>query len=138
VSLLFTIAASATATALYATINAAFKSSLKAYGVTGTMGQNMFAATWLAVAFSLAASLFWLISSCCCSGRSPYNHRHRNERPVAEKAPYTYEPLGPDSHTPYGAYDTSYPAPPMQTHGNNMPMQNMNTNTHAYEPFRHV
>lgn len=96
------------------------------------MGKNIFVTTWLATAFALAASLFWVISTCCCSGRSPYNHSKRHKGGVtAEKAPYTYEPLGPNgpsgTQAPYGPYthDTSYPPPP-PTHGN------------AYEPFRHV
>lgn len=136
-ALLFTIAASVTSTALFVILKGAFNSAFKAYNISGDMGKNMFAATWLAVAFSLAASLFWLISSCCCSGRSPYNHRHRNDRGVsAEKAPYSYEPLGPNSTTPYGAYNTAYPSP---SHGNNVPMQNMNGPGYAaYEPFRHA
>lgn len=135
-SLLFTIAASVTSTALYVTLKGAFDKLFKGYGITGDMGKNMYAATWLAVAFSLGASLFWLISSCCCSGRSPYNHRSRHNPISAEKAPYTYEPLGPNSHTPYSSYDTSYPPAPMPAYGNNVPMHNMHTN--AYEPFRHV
>lgn len=94
------------------------------------MGKNIFVATWLAVAFSLGATLFWFISSCCCSGRSPYNHNNRHKGGItAEKAPYTYEPLGPQgTQAPYGPYahDTSYPPPP-PVHGNR-----------AYEPFRHV
>lgn len=98
---------------------------LEKYHVYGNMGKNMLATTWLATAFSLAAALFWVISSCCCSGRSPYNKsdRHAGAAGIpAEKAPYTYEPLGPNGHY---AHDTSYPAP---THGR----QN------AYEPFRHA
>ncbi|RJE23686.1 integral membrane protein [Aspergillus sclerotialis] len=107
--------------------------AFKSYGISGSIGKNMFAATWLAVVFALGACLFWLISSCCCSGRSPYNNRNKNTRGVsAEKAPYTYEPLGPDSRTPYGAYNTSYPPAP----GNNVPMHDMGRP--GYEPYRHV
>lgn len=95
------------------------------------MGKNIFATTWLATAFSLAAALFWVISTCCCSGRSPYNksQRHTGAAGIpAEKAPYTYEPLGPNGPAaPYGPYshDTSYPPP---THAQK----------NAYEPFRHA
>ena len=139
VALLFTAAAYITSTALFVTLDGVFNSAFKSYGISGSVGKNMFAATWLAVVFSLAACLFWLISSCCCSGRSPYNHRNKNARAVsAEKAPYTYEPLGPDSRTPYGAYNTgayntSYPPPPP---GHNVPMHDMGRP--GYEPFRHA
>ena len=97
------------------------------------MGKNIFATTWLATAFSLAAALFWVISSCCCSGRSPYNHSKNAAAGIpAEKAPYSYEPLGPHGTTaPYGPYgqDTSYPPPPPA---------HSNPRTNAYEPFRHA
>jgi hypothetical protein len=99
------------------------------------MGKNIYVATWLAVAFSLAGSLFWIISSCCCSGRSPYHGSSKTRGVTAEKAPYTYEPLGPQANqTPAAFGNTSYPPPP--AHGNQVPMQNMRNN--AYEPFRHV
>lgn len=133
VSFFFTAAASATSTALFAVLTPLFNHELDTYGIKGSMGKNMLATTWLAVAFSLGASLFWIISSCCCSGRSPYNNKQAAGGITAEKAPYTYEPLGPhgSSQTPYGPYshDTSYPPPP-PTHGN--------TRTNAYEPFRHA
>ncbi|KAL5360954.1 SUR7/PalI family-domain-containing protein [Aspergillus floccosus] len=126
VAFLFTAAASATSTALFAVIAGVFNEKLKTAGIVGTMGKNMYVATWLAVAFSLAASLFWMISTCCCSGRSPYNHRNRDATRgvTAEKAPYTYEPLGP-----YGTpvQNTSYPPAPATAQ-----------RTNAYEPFRHV
>ncbi|OJJ89290.1 SUR7/PalI family protein [Aspergillus glaucus CBS 516.65] len=132
VAFFFIAAASATSTALFAVLTPMFNEELSSYGVKGSMGKNMLATTWLAVAFSLAASLFWIISSCCCSGRSPYNHKKDTSGGItAEKAPYTYEPLGPQgrSTSPYGPYshDTSYPPPP-PTHGN----------ANAYEPFRHA
>ncbi|KAA8647414.1 hypothetical protein EYZ11_006073 [Aspergillus tanneri] len=128
VAFLFTTAASVTATAMFATITGVFNENLKDYGIKGSMGKNIFVATWLAVAFSLGAALFWLFSSCCCSGRSPYNHKNKNPRAItAEKAPYTYEPLGTPAVPPYG--NTAYPAPANHNH---------NQQSSAYEPFRHV
>jgi hypothetical protein len=137
IAFLFTTAASVTSTALFATLTGTFNDALKSYGITGQMGKNIYVTTWLAVAFSLGASLFWVLSSCCCSGRSPYNHRDRSPRVTAEKAPYTYEPIGPQGAQPYGNpySNTTYPPAPAH-HGSNVPMQNMRTN--AYEPFRHV
>jgi hypothetical protein len=112
---------------MFATVTGAFNENLKSYGMHGSMGKNIYVTTWLAVAFSLGAALFWMLSTCCCSGRSPYNHKNTPRGVTAEKTPYTYEPLGPQAHTtPYN--NTSYPPPPP-------PAQNR---TNAYEPFRHI
>ncbi|KAL4804788.1 SUR7/PalI family-domain-containing protein [Aspergillus unguis] len=124
---LFTAAASATSTAMFAVIRGVFNDKIKPYGIEGDMGSNIYAATWLATAFSLAAALFWAVSSCCCSGRSPYNHRHGRNRGgiTAEKAPYTYEPVGdayPSPHPPFHPNTPHYNAPQAT----------------AYEPYRHV
>ncbi|KAL4960138.1 SUR7/PalI family-domain-containing protein [Aspergillus stella-maris] len=125
---LFTAAASATATAMFAVISGVFNDKIKPYGIEGDMGRNIYAATWLATAFSLAAALFWAISSCCCSGRSPYNHRHGRNRGgiTAEKAPYTYEPVG------------DYPNPQPPFHHNAAPGYQAPNHTTSYEPYRHV
>lgn len=125
---LFTAAASATATAMFTVILGVFNDKIKPYGIEGSMGRNLYAATWIATAFSLAAALFWSISSCCCSGRSPYNHRHGRNRGgiTAEKAPYTYEPVGdgyPSPQPPFHPSAPQYPAPQQTT---------------SYEPYRHV
>ncbi|KAJ5551459.1 hypothetical protein N7535_000591 [Penicillium sp. DV-2018c] len=144
VSFLFTLAASLTSTIMFSIAKGSLGSALKIYGVEVDMGKNIYAATWLAVVFSLAATIFWMFSTCCCSGRSPYGHKDRyNTRGgiTAEKAPYTYEPIGaahppfgtPQPYTPQQGYSTSYPSP---THGN-APMNN-NQHSSAYEPFRHV
>ncbi|PTU20803.1 hypothetical protein P175DRAFT_0516440 [Aspergillus ochraceoroseus IBT 24754] len=128
---LFTAAASATSTAMFAVITGVINEKLKKYGVVGSMGKHIYVATWLAVAFSLGAALFWALSSCCCSGRSPYSHRDRGVRGVmAEKAPYTYEPI----NSPYSSPQPGYTAPPMQ-HPHPQDPQRAAT---SYEPFRHV
>ncbi|OJJ46925.1 hypothetical protein ASPZODRAFT_1854276 [Penicilliopsis zonata CBS 506.65] len=139
VSLLFTTAASVTATALFATLTGTFNSALKDYGITGSMGKHIYIATWLAVAFSLAASLFWSFSTCCCSGRSPYSHRDgRNTRGgiTAEKAPYTYEPIDHQAHPAAVNPNTAYPPAATTSYGRSAPVNN--TRSNAYEPFRHV
>ncbi|KAL2013242.1 hypothetical protein VTN00DRAFT_767 [Thermoascus crustaceus] len=126
VSAFFTIAASVTATALYAILTGTFNNALKPYQIHGNMGSHMYATTWLAVAFSLGATMFWLLSSCCCSGSSPYRSDKRSRRVTAEKAPYTYERVeSPYGNTPYTGHT-----------GANVPMQNMRSQ--AYEPYRHV
>ncbi|KAJ5602019.1 hypothetical protein N7510_011553 [Penicillium lagena] len=103
---LFTVAASATSTALFVILKGVVEGNLKAYGVTGNLGTNIYAATWLAAAFAIAANIFWLFSVCCCSGRSPYHHKNRGNRIMAEKAPHHYEPVGPQGHHSYEPYRT--------------------------------
>lgn len=142
VAFLFTTAASVTSTVLFSIMKSSAGSALAPYGIELSMGTNMYAATWLAVVFSLGALLFWTFSICCCSGRSPYNHSARERRAgsglVPEKAPYTYEPLGAGAshHTAYGhQYNTSYPG----AGPNEYPMTTTNYGRqNAYEPFRHV
>ncbi|KAK2767609.1 hypothetical protein FQN54_003767 [Arachnomyces sp. PD_36] len=140
VSSFFTIGASITASALYGTLVGTFNSALKPYNIHGSMGRNMYVTTWLAVLFSFGAGLFWVFSVCCCSGRSPYNNRDRNNRGhvTAEKTPYTYEPVSymgaspnPNPYNNSNAYGAN-----AYGQGVNVPMQDMGR-TNAYEPFRH-
>lgn len=109
-------AASITSTALFVVLTGVFNSSLKEYGVKANLGGNLFAASWLAAALSLASSVLWLFSSCCCSGRSsaPRSAPQHNYEKVDMGA-------GSASHTGH----TTAPAPTFD-----------NTNT-AYEPYRH-
>lgn len=128
VSVVFTVAASATSSALFGILVGALKTGLKPFDIHADMGSRMFAATWLASAFSVAGGLFWLFSVCCCSGRSPFSHDDRKGRRgiVAEKAPYTYERVA----SPYQAH----PGAPA---GSSVPMHNMPPQDSAYEPYRH-
>ncbi|KAJ5919802.1 hypothetical protein N7454_009637 [Penicillium verhagenii] len=140
IAFLFTAAASVTSTVIFSVFKGSLGTTLEAYGIKLSLGTHMLATTWLAVAFSLGATIFWLFSVCCCSGRSPYNHKNRGMRGnglTAEKAPYTYEPIGAGAvgAQPFGHHQqTSYPPPPP----NSYPMTNQQQ-PHAspYEPFRH-
>ncbi|KAF3073524.1 SUR7 family protein pun1 [Trichoderma lentiforme] len=116
VATIFMFAASITSTALFVVLTGVFNSSLKEYGVKANLGGNLFAASWLAAALSLASSVLWLFSSCCCSGRSsaPRSAPQHNYEKVDMGA-------GSASHTGH----TTAPAPTFD-----------NTNT-AYEPYRH-
>jgi hypothetical protein len=96
----------------------------------------MLRTTWLAVLFSGAAAFFWFISICCCSGRSPYKGRNRDQKRVkVEKTPYTYERVG----SPYLG--------PQGNGGYSVPLTNVGPSRQsayigpagreaAYEPFR--
>ena len=70
VSSVFIVGFALTATILYSTLAGTFNSALNKYNIRGSLGKNIYVTTWLGVAFSVAAGLFWLLSACCCSGRS--------------------------------------------------------------------
>ncbi|KAL1957608.1 hypothetical protein VTO42DRAFT_5719 [Malbranchea cinnamomea] len=126
VASLFTIAATATATALYGVLAGAIRTGLKPFNIKATLGKDMFVITWFAVFFALAGGLFWLFSVCCCSGRSPYSHDNRGRGILAEKTPYTYERV----HSPYGG--------PAYGAGPSVPLNTMPAHRDAaYEPYRH-
>lgn len=115
----FTAAASITATVLFTILKASVEGPLKPYGIRGYMGARMFATTWLAVVFALGASIFWMFSSCCCSGRDSDNR----DSFAGEKSPYDYGPLGSNHNTAY---------PPPGNHTNDIPMGNT-----GYQPYHH-
>ena len=122
VATLFTLIASIMATAIYGSLVANFNTVLKPYHINGYLGRNMFSATWLAVLFSFAAALFWMFSSCCCSGRT------NRTKAKAGKTPYTYEPV----NSPWAG---------QQQYGQNrapsVPMHNMGHGGHdkSFEPY---
>jgi hypothetical protein len=141
VSTVFTIASAITSTALFAVLTGGINTALKPYEIEASLGTHMLGVTWLAVAFSLASGLFWLLSSCCCSGRSPYHGAKRNNRSViAEKAPYTYERVS----SPYvRPQDTGYDLNQVGGYSSGPGPQVPLTSAHvghqdAYEPYRHV
>ncbi|KAH8821444.1 SUR7/PalI family-domain-containing protein [Xylogone sp. PMI_703] len=110
------LAASITATAIYATLVGTFNTALKPYGVKSSLGGHILAATWLAVLLSGISTAFWLFSACCVSGRSD-----------RVKSKGGYEAV---SH-PYG----SGPAPAVR--GPTVPVVSTGPNLTAYEPYRH-
>ncbi|EAS29293.3 uncharacterized protein CIMG_08039 [Coccidioides immitis RS] len=127
ISTLFTILASITASALYGILAGAINGGLKPFNIKASLGGRMFAITWLATLFAVAGGVFWLFSVCCCSGRSPYDHRDRKARRgmVAEKTPYTYERVA----SPYGGHNMGASATPLN------PMTPAQGS--GFEPYRH-
>ncbi|KAF2814865.1 integral membrane protein-like protein [Mytilinidion resinicola] len=122
VSTFFIFGAAITSTTIYAALAGTFDSVLKPYEIHASMSKQMLGVVWLAVAFSFASGLFWLFSTCCCSGKS------KNKKVTVEKTPYTYERVA----SPYlgaraqGGEDTL----PLN------PMPHAGAPTGAYEPFR--
>lgn len=132
VAALFTVAASVTAITLFAVLKGTFNNVLEEYRVHGDLGRNIYVATFIASAFALAGTLFWLISSCCCSGRSPYHGDRKRGLLGGEKTPYSYERVG----SPYMGPGHTSPLP-TYTPGSHVPMQTYNR-SEAYEPYRQV
>ena len=126
-------------TIVYAVLAGTFNSALKSYNIHGSLGKSMYVVVWLAVAFEGAAGLFWLLSSCCCSGRSERikdygNGGYKNSGygigrgvPV-QNSPYTYDRV--DDAPLFGGQKMG-----LQSQG--VPMVDMGPRNTAYEPFRH-
>lgn len=139
VSSLFIISFALTATALYATLTTTFNLALKKYNIHASLGYNMFLLVWLAVLFSWAAGLFWLFSSCCCSGRSDRIKGYKNSGGKtkgleAQHTPYNYQRV----ESPFlGNSGNQRPSPSHQGPQLGVPMQSMGPRSTAYEPFRH-
>ncbi|KAF2454282.1 SUR7/PalI family-domain-containing protein [Lineolata rhizophorae] len=135
-SSIMTLAAAITSTALYGALVGTFESVLKPYKIHASLGRSSLSVVWLAVGFSWAAGLFWLFSTCCCSGRSSGGKGKgrggdgKRGGVTAEKTPYAYERIG-SPFLPEGANRSQ------QHHGAEVPLQNMGQQASAYEPFRH-
>jgi len=120
---IFALAAAITATAVYGTVTGVFKTVLEPYNIDASMGSRMLATLWIAVAFSIASGFFWLISICCCSGKSPH------KKIAVEKTPYTYERVASPA---FGAQQQGHQMQEWPgTHQNKGP-----AGPTAYEPFR--
>lgn len=118
----FAIAAAATATAMYGTLTGVFKTALDPYSIDISMGSQMLSTLWIGVAFSIGSGFFWLISVCCCSGKSSH------KKMVVEKTPYTYERVAsPAFGGQQGHQMQQWPSSQKQT-----PQMGAT----AYEPFR--
>lgn len=61
----------------------ALKKSFSTYGVTFSTSAHTLVVTWLATVFTMIATLFWLFSTCCCSGSSNPHHRSNRDAPAA-------------------------------------------------------
>jgi hypothetical protein len=75
ISTLFTFLASLTTTILFSTLTGALHTLLNPYNIKVNVGTRALAITWIATALSIGATMFWLFSICCCSGRSNPHHR---------------------------------------------------------------
>ncbi len=122
---LLTLAASALATGIYVTLAGTLNTVLKPYNIHGSVGKRMMMATWLAAVFSLAAGAFWLLSTCCGSGKSDRKDSKGKRGASVEKTPYTYERVD-------GERGGAVPLRELRA-GKNMDGEGR---ARAYEPFR--
>ncbi|KAJ9652497.1 hypothetical protein H2198_008245 [Neophaeococcomyces mojaviensis] len=132
---IFLLTGSSIAIALFATLKSVLNKELEEdYGIRTDIGSRGYVVTWIGTAFALGSGFFWLLSVCCCSGRSPYNPGSKDARRTrAEKTPYTYERVGSPYLGPQG--DQAVPLGNMGHTGYNAgPHSQKQT---AYEPFRH-
>lgn len=116
---IFAIAAAGTATAIYGSLVAVFHSVLEPYNIDASTGSKMLSLLWIAVAFSVASGFFWLVSVCCCSGKSS-----KSKKVVVEKTPYTYERVASPAFQQQ-----------QQQHIGHTPAGHSQSGT-SYEPFR--
>lgn len=135
ISSLFYIAFALTSTILYAVLTGTFNDALTKYNIHGNLGHNIYVATWLGTAFSLGAGLFWMFSSCCCSGRSDRIKGYGDE---SESRNHKYDrvssPLPPGGGFGYGQPAARGYQNPSSHHMAPVGVQRQT----SYEPFRHV
>ncbi|RKF55595.1 putative integral membrane protein [Golovinomyces cichoracearum] len=80
-------------------VTAALKGTAKAFGVESKINVQFLATTYLAVAFSVGAGVFWSLTSCCCAaGSSRSRNSGGNKGPDTEKY---------GSNTPYSRMNDS-------------------------------
>jgi hypothetical protein len=84
ISTILIFGGSITATVMFSILVTTLHEKLKDYNVKVSLSTHMLAVTWLATAFILLATIFWLFSCCCCSGKSNPHHRSNKEAPAAE------------------------------------------------------
>ena len=132
VSSLFYMAFALTSTILYAVLTGTFNDALTKYNIHGNLGHNIYVTVWLGTAFSLGAGLFWLFSSCCCSGRSDRIKGYGDAGPSrGHKYDRVSSPLPPAGGFAYG--QPGY----QQPNSHHMGPVGVQRQT-SYEPFRHV
>lgn len=137
-------AAAGLSTAMAAVVVGAVKSTAKEYGVQASFNTRFLATVWIAFAFALGASLFWIFTICCCApdhrakgrrGGAGYT-KHLDDDASMAGATGAYAPVSGAHHN--GAYggsgyghhnDTSY-----QGHGAAAGYYN---NDKGFEPMRH-
>lgn len=66
VSSLLVIGASVMVTIMYQLLTQGLNSMLEPVGISASLGPQMLATSWLAMAFLVGSTLFWIVERCCC------------------------------------------------------------------------
>lgn len=111
----FSIAASATATALFGVVKTFLDEKLHAYGVTTEINTHTLGYTWSASAFAILAALGWTIGMCCSGAHKKSHHKGSDYDRLV------HPEHGPSAFQMKGWTGQPMAAPPPQT---------------AYEPYR--
>lgn len=88
------VAAAGLATAMASIVVGAVEATAKVYGVQGSINTSFLACIWIGAGFSVAASLFWLLTICCCKPE------HRSHNKGAKYA----GPIDGEKGVPAGGY----------------------------------
>ncbi|KAH9204760.1 integral membrane protein [Leptodontidium sp. 2 PMI_412] len=128
-TILSLVIASVLATVQSHLVVAAVKATVSSYGLKCSVNTTFLATTWLAVAFGIAAGIFWLVTICCCGsdhlGTSKRKRRgvDDDEKPVSTSL---YQPVGDNMYYNNGyadQQDSIYN--PQQNPRYDVPMQNV-------------
>lgn len=128
ISFFFLLTASIISTALYYSMREAYNKAFKDFNVAASTNSQMYTITWLAVVFAFAASVFWMFSTCCCSGKRAkvMGTDHGRGTTKSGAGGHHYERVA----APYMGHNVG---------GNSMPMTAVGQKQAAgYEPYRHA
>ncbi|KAH7320177.1 integral membrane protein [Stachybotrys elegans] len=142
-AIVMTGVAAGLATAQAVVVVGAVEATARRYGVRGSINGRFLSIVWIGFAFTLAASLFWLFTICCCKNeRSSRRSRRSRRGSDGEKFLPTegaYRPVGNDHEMTSGS--GFYQPPPPATQYNSQTQygapRGADRSDIAYEPYSH-
>ena len=116
---------------MFSTLAGALKGLFSPYNIKVNIGTRALEITWIATAFSIGATLFWLFSICCCSGRS--NPHHRSNK--GDKGLWNTEPKDGDRRSvmSLGKTGTGYSRVESPQNGDRVPLYSYPAQPTAYQ-----
>ncbi|WAO84234.1 Hypothetical protein NCS54_00144200 [Fusarium falciforme] len=115
------------------------KGTAKFYGVKGHINNTFLAMAWIAVAFAIGASLFWLFTICCCKpehrSRKDRKNRHSDGEKLLGGGSRGYAPLGNDHEMTTGFYNNNNQT--QSQYGAPRDPSGAARSDLAYEPYSH-
>lgn len=129
-------------TVLSSTVVGGVISTAKTYGAHAHVGTKFIAIAWIAVAFCMAAGLFWIFTVCCCASSSSSSPR-RSKRFGKARGLGDAEKNGamasasPAQYHPIGGQNPNYASVPAPTHAPAHHNSGAPRSDLAYEPYAH-